>query len=197
MNIISNNCTGGFIYQTILKSEFQNPFIWCRILPDDFIFLLKNKEKINFNNISLEKTAKELEENKPIFYINVDDKINLYYTHYWFNKRYDKPYKENNEIKYNKIWEYIVDKYFDRLKRMKEQKETVIVLDNAFNNWDSIKKETISFCKENKIKLILIDDNEEEKCDENFLAFHHNYQHESPKTVIQIHHKLVSEFLLS
>ena len=38
MNIITNNCLGGHIYRDVLKTEYQNPFIWCFLEPYfDFI----------------------------------------------------------------------------------------------------------------------------------------------------------------
>lgn len=55
MNIITNNCLGGFIYRDILKTEYQNPFIWTYIKTNEFIFLCENYNKINFHNYELSK----------------------------------------------------------------------------------------------------------------------------------------------
>jgi uncharacterized protein (DUF1919 family) len=57
MNIISNNCFGGYIYKNVLKEQYSTPFIWNRIYNNDLITLLKNFNKINFNNIELKKTV--------------------------------------------------------------------------------------------------------------------------------------------
>ena len=52
MNIISNDCTAGFIYKEI-NEEFKNPFIWTSIDIDNFIKLIENYDTLNFNNISI------------------------------------------------------------------------------------------------------------------------------------------------
>jgi uncharacterized protein (DUF1919 family) len=120
MNIISNNCVGGFLYN-IRKEEYKNPFIWMRITGESLKQLVLNYDKINFNNYELTK------DKNWNFSIIVDNIVQIHYSHYKFDAKCNKPIKVNNEIKYNKIWEYIVAKYEERLKKMTET--PIFVLD--------------------------------------------------------------------
>jgi len=47
MNIISNNCLGGFIYKDFLQIKYENPFIFSLMDYDDFLYLLENYETID------------------------------------------------------------------------------------------------------------------------------------------------------
>lgn len=40
MNIISNNCVGGFLYN-IRKEKYKNPFIWMRVTGESLKRLIK------------------------------------------------------------------------------------------------------------------------------------------------------------
>ena len=48
-NIIANNCIGGFLYKFSNK-QFPNPFIWTSMYFEDFLFLIQNYDKINFDD---------------------------------------------------------------------------------------------------------------------------------------------------
>ena len=63
MNIITNNCLGGFIYRDILKTEYQNPFIWTGIEIEKFIDFVDNFDKIDFTNVMIEKEGEGLKNN--------------------------------------------------------------------------------------------------------------------------------------
>lgn len=121
MNIVSNNCTGGFIYSELLHSRFSNPFIWCRVSLDDFLFLMQYWDSINFLNARLVKHGELLDDTAP-FAIRVDDKFEIRYTHYYFNSRCETPearqYGRGTSFFSNKIWEIIIKKYISRVSRM-------------------------------------------------------------------------------
>ena len=127
MNIISNNCLGGFIYRDILKTEYKNPFIWSSFDPDNFIEFIDNYETINFDNYELFKLGPGMNHN---FKLKIDDKYILNNDHMWFDANAKTPtvFQINNcDIKYCKIWEYIVNNYEKRLKRMKNEIKTVFI----------------------------------------------------------------------
>lgn len=63
MNIISNNCLGGFFYK-FNNIQFNNPFIWSAILTDSMYYLIKNYDTINFNNFELTKSEFNNTQNK-------------------------------------------------------------------------------------------------------------------------------------
>ena len=122
MNILTNNCLGGFIYRDILKTEYKNPFIWTGIEIDNFIDLVDNFEKIDFTNVKLEKRGEGLKNN--IFTV-IDDKYTFRNGHIVFSINDDVPRIMNDpnqldsiNVYYNKPWRYILEKYDKRVERM-------------------------------------------------------------------------------
>ena len=112
-NIVSNNCVGARIYE-IKKAIFETPFTWCLIKPADFLYLYENFAKINFENANVEKDGRW-------YLVNVDNKIKIYYPHYRYDEMCKKPTKRGIDelnIYYDKIEEYILEKYKKRVKRM-------------------------------------------------------------------------------
>lgn len=118
MLVISNNCAGAAAYKYVLEQQYNNPFIWCRT---DIIALAKEWSSINFRNIKLYNDRDDL---LGKWHIDIDNKCSLRFSHHKFD-----PYATNvhiteptdtqdAEIRYCKIWEYLVNKYFERLKRM-------------------------------------------------------------------------------
>ena len=57
MNIISNNCVGGFLYN-IKKEKYKNPFIWMRVTGESLKHLILDYDKIDFTNYELTKDNK-------------------------------------------------------------------------------------------------------------------------------------------
>lgn len=141
MNIISNCCAGGEFYKRIYKKEYTNPFIWCYMSSNDMCFLIENYEKINYNNFKLLPV-----ENTDYYKIVVDNTISIIYTHYHKSKT---AFKTMNVDVYSKdIENYIIEKYKDRLTRMKtlnEQPEFCII---------TYTKYTYDFYYENVLKII-------------------------------------------
>lgn len=116
MNLICNSCASGHIYKEILKIKYPNPFIWSIVDFDSMYYLIKNYENINFLNYELKKTQDWK------FYLMIENKIKIQCIHYKFDKTYSTPTIKGIDVFYNKIWEYIVEKYEERLSRMyKEQ----------------------------------------------------------------------------
>ena len=117
-NIISHNCVGARICQQ-KNMEYGNPFMWCVIPPDDFYYLYTHYNEINYENI-------EIEEVNTDYKVLVDGKIAVYYVHYKYDKNAATPiYKNEINVYYNKIKDYVIEKYKIRLKRMvKTPRET-------------------------------------------------------------------------
>ena len=112
MNIISNRCIGAYIYRDIIKTKFQNPFVWSRINKQYFNYLFEHYSIINFYNYELGKIDDEL----SMFYLNIDNKVRVEYRHIVF----DADCKEQKNIK-NTPWELVVSNYDKSLKRMKAE----------------------------------------------------------------------------
>lgn len=130
MNIISNCCLGGFIYQDVLKVQFSNPFIWSWLNQDDVIYLIQNYDKINFNNYELSTYNNLPLKDEVCFQLTIDDKIKIIYSHYKFIKNKDvlEIDRTRNMVYHNKIWEYVVAKYDERLKRMIDENTPPVFL---------------------------------------------------------------------
>ena len=115
MNIISNDCTAGFIYKEI-NEEFKNPFIWTSIDIDNFIKLIENYDTLNFNNISIKlelNTSKIGVQNEKCPIITIDNKVDIHYFHH-FQKEGTHP-ELNTEERYiydEDIINYVKQIYF-------------------------------------------------------------------------------------
>lgn len=145
MNIISHNCLAAEIYRQ-KGWQYENPFMWCVIPPDDFLTLYSHYNQIKFNEIELKKDGKYYE-------IVIDGKVNLYYVHYKYNKNAETPTKLNGvDIIYDKIEDYIVDKYKTRLERM-TGKPLFIVTDREY-----LVNKQWNFKKEDLLKYVNKDD---------------------------------------
>lgn len=113
-NIIANDCVGARIYQQ-KGTEFGNPFMWCLIPPESFSYLYHHYREINFRNIELKKDGEW-------YKVVIDRKVTVYYPHYRFDKDARTPTKRKGQeidIYYCRIYEYILEKYWKRLERMK------------------------------------------------------------------------------
>jgi len=136
MLVISNNCCGGRFYNRH-NLEFNNPFIWMVCPNDSIMYVMNNFNKINWFNYDFEKSTLK----KNTYIIKVENVIELHYVHYNFDSKATKLYtnKDTNEVYYCRIWEYINQKYLDRVQRMLECKDKPIFLirDEAYANSNS------------------------------------------------------------
>lgn len=130
MNIIANTCIGARLYQ-LNKSVYTNPFMWSIVDADSMIKLIKNYKNMNFDNYELSKSDyynrtpfyrnqynTELSNPLFIFKITIDDLVDLHFVHYRFNACKNVPTVNGVNVESNKIWEYVVEKYSSRIKRM-------------------------------------------------------------------------------
>ena len=124
MNIISNSCLGSYITRDYLNEPYSNPFCWSVIDDVSIINLIKNYKNINFNKYELTK------DKNWNFYITIDKLVKVWYVHYRFSKNDNKIRKNDVDVFYNRIWEYIIKCYETRLKRMKE--EPIFVLGSSW-----------------------------------------------------------------
>ena len=79
------------------------------------MYLVKNWNYINFNDYELVK------DKNWNFSIIIEKRVKIQYVHCHFDKKTNKITRyEDCDVKYNKIWEYIVRKYEERKQRMIE-----------------------------------------------------------------------------
>ena len=141
MNLITNCCIGGDYYNE-MKLEYNNPFIWVIIKPNDMIQLIGNFNKLNFNNIKL-LSSEFSNEKRQCFKLNIDNLVDIHYPHYLKNEYYKEiQYGSTDtsvDVLYYKIEDYIIETYKRRLNRMlinKEIPQFLILGDREGYNWD-------------------------------------------------------------
>jgi len=115
--LIGNDCATGFIYRDVLKTPYYSPFIWSSLTYDLFLQVIENYTTLNFKNIIVGN-------DKPLddFHILIDNKIKLRFSHCKFDKLCSVPKIIDINVYYNKIWEYIQEKYIKRTERMLSSK---------------------------------------------------------------------------
>lgn len=123
MLVIGNNCCGSMLYR-MCKCQFNSPFTWAIVPYDSIINMMSNLYEINWHKIKLQPSY--IWENT--YEILVDNLIHIHYLHYKFNPKAIKPQaihiknsikdEWNGNIEFCRIWEYVVDKYLDRVNRM-------------------------------------------------------------------------------
>ena len=124
MNIISNDCTAGFIYKNI-NMQYMNPFIWTSIDINNFIKLIENYDSINFLNITniqlINNNSKISIQNELCPTITIDNKINIYFFHHFQKENTHSELNTNKRYIYDEnIIEYVKKIYYNRIQRMCE-----------------------------------------------------------------------------
>ena len=120
--IISNTCVGSYIQRDFIKKPYDNPFCWNIIPAESMKILITDFHNINFKKYKLVK------DEKWNFSVIIDDKVKVNYVHYLFSKDDAVPRIKNVDVYYNKIWEYIVEKYEIRTQRMLSSQEEPIFI---------------------------------------------------------------------
>jgi hypothetical protein len=115
----------------------------------------------HFNDIDF--TKYELCFKNGMYYVNVDNKINIYYPHYIKDSKYKVPTRMENglsaDIRYEKIEEYIKEKYEKRVSRMNKKEKPIFIISQAriddsfgYNNKNNIEE----FANMDKYKTIIL-----------------------------------------
>ena len=154
MNLIGNCCISNFISKKVGEGN-NNPFTWIDMDFDSLYYLMTNWENIDWNNFMLNK-VKHPYQNCDLFEIVIEEKVHLRYIHYLYEKTALQPKVFGENVRYCKIWEYIVQKYEERLKRMLEQKENPVFI----TEWEHMNYDEAAFWKiekeDLKYKLVVI-----------------------------------------
>ena len=150
MNLVTNNCISGFVYKS-KNIQYKNPFVWGLFDYDNYLKLCLFYNTLNFNRIKIDFDDKcPSTDVKESYYIKIDDKIKLYYIHCKLDKNCLVPTKKGHnhifDIFCNDPIKYLKEKYFLRLKRMKETPYFVYV-----NADKSISRNQIQALKDNNV----------------------------------------------
>lgn len=115
MNLVGNTCVASYITRDCLKQPFVNPFVWNIINFESCYNLVKYWDKLNFKNYEL------IKDKNWNFSIIIDNKVKVQYVHYRFSKEHSKLIIKNNDVYYNRIWEYIIEKYNKRIINIRKE----------------------------------------------------------------------------
>lgn len=134
MNLISQNCLTGDLNRYHFHTKYSSPFIWTVIAFEDMKKLITEWNSINFLDYEL------LRDENWNFSILIDKKVKIQYVHYKFSPDDKIPRKDGVDIYYSRIWEYIVEKYEKRIKRMLDRNEAPLF---CICNFNTIYKDAI------------------------------------------------------
>ena len=170
MNIVSNNCLGGYAFN-ILEMQHQNPFAFCTIFDDDFIYIMEHFNEINWSNIEILPVTREhldslrhqeawhiisrfkdhkFSNSRRFFYVRVDDKVNIHMVHVYERDGIVGCKKYRTSVATDDARTYIYNQWMRRLERMTE-KPTYVVFPDAvggysnMNRYVELKKRGVDF----------------------------------------------------
>lgn len=127
--LVANNCVGARVHQ-ILETEFSSPFSWCLVTPADFKYVYHNLETINFKNYTIDNE-------KGVYFVNVDGKIKIYYPHYIKDEKYKEPFrikgKNDLDVHISDVVTYIKERYERRVSRLDLKKKILFIVDDKTN----------------------------------------------------------------
>lgn len=138
MNIISNNCTTGFLYRN-MGIQFNNPFFWNLISAEDYTNLI-----LNFNYIDFNSTEFQLSESGWV-YVMIDNKIRVNYIHCKY-KSGSKTERIGFDIFSDDPIYYAKNKYISRLERMKlsEERPLFFICEDITPNVDTVTNKNLT-----------------------------------------------------
>ena len=116
MNLIGNCCISNHVAE-LCGEGHTNPFTWVDLDFESMFHLMNHWDTINWSKIRLEEHQHPYWEGK-IYWLIVDNKVTIRYVHYLFDPLAKSPSVVGADVRYHRIWEYIVDKYVERTKRM-------------------------------------------------------------------------------
>lgn len=161
MQIISNDCFGSFLIKK-LNLPFENPFVWVRIPLKDFTNLINLFPNLNYDDVEISLNRDYKKEFKlwpcdalsPVITCN---SIRFFFNHYKYNANDKTPRKQIPDVFYYRNYEYALEKWNERSKRITNEKPIIILHHNDLQNDKNVEVyKIINECKEKDYKLIVI-----------------------------------------
>jgi len=194
---IGNNCCGGNYYK-LKNIKYNNPFIWM-VLPYDSMYnLMLNFDKINFNNIEMKKST--IRENT--FIIVIDNQVEIHYVHHEFRPdtkeltvRIDG---SGRHLGNNHIWEYIWNKYEERIKDMlsTNMQPKFIIHDQDWGNNKHNIKDLIKLKCSYK-RCFITTENIDFDYNKNLIKIIHVNKRTEPEPMINTYFNEINDFFIS
>lgn len=154
MNLIGNCCISNFISK-IAGEGNTNPFTWIDLDFDSLYYLITNWENVKWNDYEINR-VKHPYKKCDLFEIVIENKVHLRYIHYLFEKTATTPKVFGHDVRYCRIWEYVVQKYEERKQRMLKRNEKPVFI----TEWEHMNYDEAAFWKiekeDLKYKLVVI-----------------------------------------
>ena len=122
MNLIGNCCISNYLEDRYGLGR-TNPFSWVDVDFKSVFNMITGWERINWGNFKLSVVAHPYFKGEREFLITVDKKVIIRYVHYLLDRKYPTPTTVGTNIRYSRIWEFIVEKYTERVKKMLDSHE--------------------------------------------------------------------------
>lgn len=120
MNLISNCCCGARVYKKC-NEQYNNPFMWSLMSAFDFIKLIENYDKINFDKICVVFSDLKIRHKDKVFTkVIIDGTYTVHYIHYLQCDSLPENTVETKliDVLCSDAKQYTRAKYTSRLKRM-------------------------------------------------------------------------------
>ena len=161
MQIICNDCFGSFLLKK-LNLPFENPFVWVRIPLKDFVNLIRIFPNLNYDNVEISLNKDYRNEFKlwpcdALSPVITCDSIRFFFNHYKYNENDKTPRKQIPDVFYYRNYEYALEKWNERSKRITNEKPIIVLHHNDIDNdkTEYVYK-VIEECKKKDYKLIII-----------------------------------------
>lgn len=119
MNLIGNCCISNHLLRKYGYGN-TNPFTWINMDFTSFYNLLTEWTSIDFSIIDFIRIPHPWIKSTYQYSLLIDDKVKLDYVHYVFDPYYTSPKVNGVDVKYCKIWEYILNQYNKHVDIMKQ-----------------------------------------------------------------------------
>lgn len=172
--LIANNCLTVHVYQK-QNREYDNPFFGNRIFCKDFQKLMENFETIDYENVDiclnddLHHTDPKGTPKRTVSII-LPGNIRVLYQHIEYSKDDLIPRRVNNTVYYYKNYEYALNSYLRRIKRMKMTADKLFIFSDNEVPGFSTEEDRINLIKTAercKKKMLFITEKEKYKQYEN------------------------------
>ena len=140
-----------------------NPFTWVDMDFNSFYNLLTGYESINWKNIVISHRQHPYNKGQEVFELTIDEKVKLTFIHMIYDPRATQPIVRGSDVRYCKIWEYIVSKYQEHVKIMLENGKAPMFV----HEWEHLDYDEAAFEKllntDLKYKVVVITYNQKFK----------------------------------
>lgn len=162
MNLIGNCCISNFLLRHWGFGN-TNPFNWIDLDFSSFYNLLTGYEMINWAALSISCKQHPYWPPYKVFELTIDKKVKLTFIHVLHFPNYPQPVIKGGNVYCDRPWEYIVQKYSKRVKRMLDANQPPMFV----HEWEHLDYNESAFQKlldaDLKYKVVAITNNQKLK----------------------------------